>query len=146
MNDVALVLPVVAMGVPVVLVPIIMGIRLGRHERELQHAERMKALQLGRTLRIDEPWWTPARISVAIGAGVPICVFFFAWLASGHEHFQTPIWLSAGLVGVSAVVGGTTLAHRNLSRAQDGPSTANGHLAKPTFDAEALDVAGYDRY
>ena len=59
-----MIIPIVAMAIPIVLVPVVLGIRHARLERELEHAERMKALELGRTLPEDEPWWTPPRISV----------------------------------------------------------------------------------
>ena len=66
-----------------------------RYTRELEHAERIKALELGRTLRADDSWWTLPRISVAIGAGVPAVVFFCAWQASESLQDPEPAWICA---------------------------------------------------
>ena len=59
-----MVIPLAGIALPVVLVPVILCIKYARYERELEHAERIKALELGRTLPKDEPWWTLPRIAV----------------------------------------------------------------------------------
>src|SRR5262245_49333221 len=110
-----LLIPIAGIGLPIVLVPVILGIRHARYERELEHAERMKALELGRTLPRDEPWWTLPRISVAIGAGVPAAVFFCAFLASGELHDPEVAWVGASLVSLASVVCGTILAARHFA-------------------------------
>src|SRR5262249_23690460 len=103
------VIPIVAIVMPVILVPIILGIRFERYKRELEHAERIKALELGRSLPGDGSWWTLPRISVAIGAGVPSAVFFCAWQASSSLHNPEPAWAFAGIVGLAAVISGSVL-------------------------------------
>src|SRR5215208_4964050 len=100
----AVIIPIVGMAIPIILVPVILGLRHARLLRELEHAERMKALELGRTLPQDETWWAPSRICVAIGLGVPVGVFWCAYLATDRYHYQTPVWLSAGIVGLAGVV------------------------------------------
>ena len=52
-------IPIVALAIPIVLVPVVLGICHARNERELEHSERMKALELGRALPGDESRWTP---------------------------------------------------------------------------------------
>src|SRR4051812_750308 len=116
----AAIIPIVGMLIPIVLVPTILSLRQARLERELEHAERMKALELGRTLPRDESWWSPARICVAIGAGVPVGVFFCAWMASNPHASQLMLWPSAGVVGLAGVIGGTFLANRHLARSSAG--------------------------
>ena len=54
---------------------IVLGIRHDRQKREMEHLERMKALEFGRTLPQDEPWLSPAKIAALIGAVVPLGVF-----------------------------------------------------------------------
>jgi len=107
--------------------------------RELEHAERMKALAVGRSLPQDEPWWSPPRICLAIAAGVPASVFFVAFLASESLGFHEEIWLSAGIVGLAGVVSGSLLANRHLAaREWLGDNAPWG--SKPDVEADAFDV------
>jgi hypothetical protein len=132
-------IPIAAIALPVILVPIILGLRQARIERELEHAERMKALELGRTLPQDEGWWSLPRISVAIGAGVPAVVFFCAW--QGSESLSDPRtpWVAASLVGLAAVVSGSTLAARHYLRHDEARQAAHGFNGKPLIDEDAYD-------
>ena len=91
-----IIIPIVGMAIPIVIVPVALGIKYARRERELEHAERMKALELGRTLPQDEPLWSPGRLCLAIGVGVPIGVFGFAWLASGGEGIKRSVAVDLG--------------------------------------------------
>jgi hypothetical protein len=133
-----MVLPICAFGLPVVLVPVIMGIRHARIERELEHAERMKALELGRTLPQDQGWLNLPRISVAIALGVPAAVFHCAWQASQSLSEPEPAWIAAGIVGVTAVVCGSGLTALHFFRGHQAAGA--GGQAKSHFDADAYDV------
>jgi hypothetical protein len=126
------------MLIPIVLVPVILGLKHARLERELEHAERMKALELGRKLPADEPMPSPLWIIGAIGAGVPIGVFFCVFIAAGSLEDQTPAWVAAGIVGLAGVVSGSLLAHRHLLKGE----VREDLNAKPSFDADAFDVVG----
>jgi hypothetical protein len=137
MNDPNL-MPMIIVLLPV-LIPIILGIRFERYKRELEHTERVKALELGRTLPGDGSWWTLQRISVAIGAGVPMAVFFCAWQASASLHDPEPAWVGAGIVGLAAVVSGSVLAGRYYL-GHDRPSPRVGLDEKSPIDADAYDV------
>jgi hypothetical protein len=137
MNWNAILIPIVGMLIPIILVPVALGIRHARHLREFEHAERMKALDVGRTLPQDEHWDTPSKIAAFIGAGVPIGVFGFAWLTSMMTGFHQDIWMSAMSVGMVAVICGTILAAKHFAR-QAGAE--NLSAAKPTYDADAFDV------
>ena len=53
-----------------------------RRKRELEHLERMKAFELGRTLPQDEPWLSPMRLAAMIGAGVPLGAFASACVST----------------------------------------------------------------
>jgi hypothetical protein len=133
-------IPILAIALPIILVPIILGIRYARIERELEHAERIKALELGRTLPQDEGWWTLPRISVAIGAGVPTAVFFCAWQASLSMRDSKDVWIAAGIVGLGAVISGSFLAARHFSRADRSTGQVHGGPSKFPFDSDAYDV------
>jgi hypothetical protein len=133
-------IPIAGIVLPVVLVPVIMGIRYARYERQLEHAERIRALELGRTLPKDEAWWTLPRISVAIGAGVPAAVFFCAWQASESLSDPKVAWLAAGIVGLASVVCGTGLTAWHFFHGDRPADVGVGYQAKSQFDADAYDV------
>jgi len=140
-------IPIMGILLPIVLVPTIMGIRYAQKERELDHAERMKALELGRTLPRDESWWSPARISVAFGVGVPIGVFMCAANASGQaSEWSLIIWLSAGVVGLAGVGSGAFLAFHHFENAANPRRDADYAGSKPTVDADAFDVVSNRGY
>lgn len=125
----------------VVGLPVWLGIRYAWREREMEHTERMKAMELGLTLPKDQPWTTPGRLSAAIGAGVPIGAFFLAFIDSqGNHHSAEAAWVAAGFVGVAGVIAGTILATRLA--APGAPSRQDGMVAKPdsAYDPEAYDV------
>jgi hypothetical protein len=128
-----------SIALPVVLVPVILGFRQERRKRELEHTERIKALELGRILPTDESWWTLPRISVAIGVGVPAAVFFCAGQASASLADPEPAWVAAGLVGVAAVLSGSILAGRHCLRREE-LTRAPGYDVKPLIDADEYDV------
>ncbi len=129
------IIPIVALLIPMIIVPVVLGLRHAKLDRELEHAERMRALEMGRTLPQDEAWWTPARISVTIGAGVPIGVFLCAVMAIGLVGYREGIWVGAMAVGVTAVVCGTFLAAKSFNSRAFDP-------VKPMMDADVFDVAG----
>jgi hypothetical protein len=133
-------IPIVAIALPILLVPIILVIRYERYKRELEHAERIKALELGRTLHGDDSWWTLPRISVAIGAGVPAAVFVCAWQASESLHDPEPAWISAGIVGTAAVISGSMLVARYYLRHDESAHDTRGLDGKSRIDADAFDV------
>lgn len=140
-------IPLMGILLPIILVPTIMGIKYAQKERELDHAERMKALELGRTLPRDESWWSPARISVAFGVGLPIGVFLCAAKASGEPNaWSLIIWLSAGIVGLSGVLSGAYLAFHHFENAANPRRDADYAGSKPEVDADAFDVVGNRGY
>jgi hypothetical protein len=135
-----MVIPLVAIALPIILVPIILGFRHDRYKRELEHAERIKALELGRTLHRDDSWWTLPRIGVAIGAGVPAAIFFCAWQASESLKDPEPAWISAGIVGTAAVISGSILLARYYLRHDDSAHDTRDLDGKSRIDADAFDV------
>lgn len=136
------VIPIVAMLIPMIIVPTALGIKFSTKMRELEHAERMKALELGRTLPQDEPWSSPARISLSIGAGVPVGVFAFAWLATQSSGFRDQIWIAATMTSIASVICGSILAAKHFNHRAEAESLAAGQYAKPQVDADAFDVVG----
>lgn len=132
-----LIIPIAGMAIPTIIVPAVLGMRYARRERELEHVERMRALELGRTLPQDESWWTPNRLALVIGAVVPLGVFACAALATFVADFHPGVWIAAGVVGASAVFCGSSLAGRHASVLGDAD-----RFAKVPIGEDAFDVVG----
>ena len=137
-------IPIFGVCIPIVIVPASLLFKYKKFQRECEYAERMKALEVGRTLSGDEPWWSPSRIIVAIGAGVPVGVFGLAWLVTETAGAQEEVWVGAIMIGMTSVICGSLLAAKQFARTGHvGSGTSSPHLAdKPHFDPDAYDVAG----
>lgn len=135
----------IVLGLAIVVgLPVWMGIRHARHDRELQHAERMKALELGLLPpgEVSRPW-TPVRLAAAIGLWVPIAVFGGAFLAAMGGYREPGPWWAAGAIGVAAVAGGTILLLRlPASTEPQRPDPIPRAPKLPVADPDAFDVAG----
>jgi hypothetical protein len=135
-------IPIVAMLIPMVIVPTAMSFKHARFLREREHAERMRALELGLTLPRYESW-TPDRLALAIGVGVPVASMLIAWLATrSYNVVDSPlemIWKSAGWVGVSGVIGGTVLATQQIMKRDRSAPAPEEKLA---YDPDTFDVVG----
>ena len=116
---------------------LILGLRHDRRKRELEHIERMRALELGRRLPQDERWWSPARLPWFIGAGVPLGAFACVGLASRAVGYHEDMWLAAASVGIIGVISGSILGGLSLSQRT---SSAGLDTAKPEVDEDAYDV------
>ncbi len=135
----------------VVVLPVILRSRGERRKRELEHIERMRAIEVGRAFPGDvrfalsniPNWIVPHVVAVAVGAVVPIGVFVFAFLASLVVGYHREIWIAAGMVGLGAVIGGTVLrgrrsrkCHRTARAEEAGPYWNS----KPNVEEDAYDV------
>src|SRR4051794_17934690 len=88
---------------------IYMGIRHDRYKRELEHKERMRALELGRPLPGDLSWFSTQRIGFLMGAVAPVGCFGMALLATQSAGFQPQVWEMAGIVSTVALLCGAVL-------------------------------------
>ena len=70
------------LGIGIAYFAIHLGIRHDRYKRELEHKERMRALELGRSLPGDAAWLSPATLALMIAGGVPIGIFACASVAT----------------------------------------------------------------
>lgn len=149
MND-DVVIPVVAILMPLVLVPLVMVLKQRSRRREQEHRERMRALDLGvLPARPERSTFWPAMAAIAIGFGVPAAAFLFAWLAALTAHVGDAIWGAVAGVSVVALICGTVLAVRLVRPRPARPSAASrpydwDHAtttAKPAaFDPDAFDT------
>jgi len=127
------------LGIGIGYFAIHLGIRHDRYKRELDHKERMRALELGRSLPGDSPWLSPAKLGLLIGAAVPIGLFACASSATVQIGFHEDIWNASAIVGMGAVVCGTLLAGLSSARAGQGRNPAQVAL-KPEVSEDAYDV------
>jgi hypothetical protein len=125
--------------------------RSERRKRELEHVERMKAFEVGRTYPeamknslLALPSSTiPYLIAMAIGALVPIATFACALLATLIGGFHNDVWIATGFVGIASVISAATLAGTVFQKSHsNGYSEHSGSLfdSKPHVDEDAYDV------
>lgn len=117
------------------------GLRHARFTRELEHAERLRALECGETLPKDRG----VNPGVAIGVAVP-CTTFGVALVASFCNAGLYAWPAAGAVGVAAVICGTILALNPPPPPprRPGPPLSRDREAnaKPALDPDAIDVVG----
>lgn len=135
------IVPIVGMLIPIVIVPVVLGLKHARFERQLEHEERMKALELGRTLPEDESWWTPPRLCAGIGIGVPIVVMGMAFSTTQSIGFRDEVWgMSVGVSTMAVICGALLTAKHFNQRAAEAARLASQDYPKATYDADAFDV------
>jgi hypothetical protein len=134
------IIPIVGMLIPIIIVPTALGFKHARYLRQMEHDERMKAMELGQTLAGDQSW-TPASVAMTIGAGVPISAMFIAFIAAAKQGGSDTIWMAAAMIGVAGVICGTILAAQAFAR--QGQAETNLPTEKPAFDPEAFEPIGH---
>jgi hypothetical protein len=136
---------IVALMIPIVIVPAALLMRYLARRREQMHVERLRAIELGYPLP-ESPFW-PAFTALMIGAGVPLgaCLLALATtLSMPDAEMAEPAWIVAGIIGGAGVLGGTVLASILFAtrRRQTSQTPLNWHH-KPTFDPEAFEPIGH---
>jgi hypothetical protein len=129
-----------------VLMGISFAVKQARRRKEMEHAERMKSLEMGLVPQPSGLDWPAASICIAVGAGVPIGSFLVAWFATMTSDVPGEIWLAPVFVSFAAIGSTRKLAFRiidpknglkSVSRAQ-----TTSTVDKPAFDPDAYDVVG----
>jgi hypothetical protein len=145
MRDEEMLIPIVAILMPLILVPTIIKMKHAHRLKEWAHKERMRAMELGLAppTSMSGTFW-PSLAAIAIGAGVPIGAFFFAWMANLTSHVGEEAFLVAGGVGFAAVISGAMLASKLIGGAHCGHAPAEPpSFAKPSeYDPDAYDTVG----
>lgn len=143
------VIPVMGMLIPIVVVPTALAFRHARRVKDQQHAERMRALELGRNWSDEQTWWQPARLCAGITMGVPLGCLALAWFAaesSGWRHEE--VWIFSGMIGLASVISGSMLTRQHLAARerslQHAASIESARLAgkEPMYDPDLYDVVG----
>ena len=142
MSEEELVIPVVAILMPLFLVPLIILLKQRQKRREWDHDERMRALELGiAPAGGSRGLFWPSMAAIAIGALVPIAAFLFTFLATVATHTSSDIWQAASYVSCFAVVCGTILAAK-LKGSGDSRPVESKPVKPPHYDPDAYDTAG----
>jgi len=127
----------------VVALPVVLSMRHAAKDRELLHAERLRALETGRPMP-GETVSHNATGATGVGVWVPICVFGIALAATqgsvDSRAADVAAWISAGCVGVTGVICGTVLTLHNAMR--EGRATDQTSPAKPHFEEADIDTVG----
>lgn len=133
-------IPLMALLIPIVIVPTSLAFKHARFLREVEHKERMRAMELGRNLAEDE--WSPIHFALSIGVGVPIGSMLVAWWAGAPSVGASgAIWTAATVLGLGGLICGTVLASRHFAARQQ-VADRHGAEDKPAFDPDAFDVVG----
>ena len=105
-----LIIPIVALLIPMIIVPTAMGIKHARYLREVEHTERMRAMELGQTLAEDESWTPGERRRDDRGRGADrgdVHRLHRRPQAGGRAR---PSGTAAGMIGMAGVICGSILA------------------------------------
>jgi hypothetical protein len=151
MND-ALLIPLTAINLPLILVPTILTMKHRQKKREWIHLERMRAMQLGLPTPPTDNHAGAGSV-IAIGAGVPVASVIAASIACGSVPYGSPhslsiaavTWGCAFLVSAGAMAASVALgiAQLRYCRTSDQSELLDQGLAdKPAFDPDAYDVVG----
>ena len=122
------------------------AVKQARRRREMEHAERMKAMEMGLVPPPGGLNWPAAAVCIAVGAGVPIGSFLVSWLATLTAGAPNEIWYAPVFVSFAAIGAARKLACRVIDP-KSGSCKAPGDRApatagKEAFDPDAFDVVG----
>ena len=140
-----LVIPVVALMVPMVIVPTALWFRYRLRVREMEHAERIRSIELGAALPTEGRLnWPGAALCIAIGGLVPIGSMLAAWGVVAQNADEGGVFGIALVVSCVAIWAAQSLANRMLRGAGEvEPSPENSRAtAKSHHDPDAFDVVG----
>jgi hypothetical protein len=143
-----LLIPIVALFIPIIVVPTAIVMKQAHRRRELEHAERIRALELGRTLPGDESVLSPEKLSAGIGIIVPIGSLLVGWMVCESQGYREEVWVLASVVALAGVIGGTILAAKHMGiRERERARAAGYHLPSQhgkveSYDPDTIDVVG----
>jgi hypothetical protein len=127
------------------MLPGIWMIRNGQLRREWEHAERMRALEMGLPLPPRESAWARAFVCVAIGLGVPVIAFSITLAAYDRPGTPEEIWVAPAVVSGLSIISATLLGgflFLGGARASRQAPHAPHPGVKPMGDPDAYDVVG----
>jgi hypothetical protein len=142
-----LLIPIVAILMPLVLAPTVMFLKHRHSRREWEHLERMKAMDF------HVPMQSPPRVGAtrnvaAIGAGVPVVSVITAFLTTliweptpeGDPMVPAIAWGCALLISAGAMFTSLVLAFMHGRTTQHAEASAAMYNGKPIYEPDAFDV------
>src|SRR5215475_787102 len=98
-------------GAGAVLLLLIMRINNAQRRREMEHAERMKAMEMGLAVPPRDSSAARAAVCIAIGAVVPIAAMLIAWFGTdGRPHYADVVWVFSSVLAITCVGCATGMA------------------------------------
>jgi hypothetical protein len=146
-----LIIPIVAILMPLFLVPTVLVLKHRHKRREWEHRERMRAMDGPQPLGRLAGWVGSGGVA-AIGAGVPVAsvlgalVTTLLWEPSTMDDVPIPAvaWGCAVVISAGGLITSLILAFlqsRTLLKL-DSNAAADLEHAKPAFDPDTFDVVG----
>lgn len=144
-----LVIPIVAILMPVFLVPTIIAMKHRQKKREWEHLERMKLAEMGGS-PVSVPDSAVAKSILMIGGGVPMASVFAAYLTSSSVPFPAPhsleiaavSWGCAFLISMAALVTSLVLGVVHSRSLKNASSHDLREASKPVYEPDLFDVVG----
>jgi ABC-type Fe3+ transport system permease subunit len=146
-----LIIPIVAILMPLVLVPTILVLKHRHKRREWEHRERMRAMEGPLPLMRTAAGVGSGGVA-AIGAGVPVASVVAALVTTLSWEPTTPVdvpmpavaWGCAVVISVAGLVTSLLLAllQARAQRQMDSTVAAALNSEKPAFDPDTFDVVG----
>jgi len=105
-------------------------------------AERLRALELGRTLPDLGPVWSVGKVVATVAIGVPVALIGVIWTTSFSPYRDSPaIWITTAFLGMTTLICGTILVLKLAPASTAGlPGDRRPVLSKLPIDPDAFDV------
>lgn len=143
-----LVIPVVAILMPLVLVPTILVMKFRHQRRNWEHLERLKAMETQLPIPLGQAIAGAGGVT-AIGAGVPAVSVLGAFLTTllwdspvASDSAIVPVFAWICAATISSLAMGTSLKLASMSRDAAHQSELSAAMSdgKPVYDPDAFDV------
>jgi hypothetical protein len=142
-----LLIPLVAILMPLVLVPTILVLKFRHKRREWKHQERLRAIDLG-SPGIEASSGLNGQAVVAIGTAVPIASVFAALfttmsLPESHPDYMPIIaiaWGCAVMISIGSLITSLVLGVMVLRANRSVESVDQLSSLKPSYEPDAYDV------
>ncbi len=138
-------IPIVALMIPMVVVPTSLAFKHARRRRELDHIERIKALELGIVPPSPGPGWPTAVAATAIGVLVPLGSFGVTLAAVEELPAAEEIWSAPVAVSLAALFAAWRIFAKGMAASASWQVAGDRPIptGKPApYDPDAYDFVG----
>lgn len=136
----AMAIPMMALAIPMIVAPTAIITKHLQKRRELEHTERMRALEVGLLLPKDQGFWTRGRLSAGFGLFLPMASLTMAWMfTESHSRVGEFVWPAVSMISLLGVLAGWRLASK-----LPGPPPISQRFAESlkshAYDPDEFDV------